>query len=144
MKKKTGRKQKRNPTALLIFHFISRMWKLVLVATLAAHSILVNCDQIFVRSHGEAASAEPEPGPTTFETVVGLKVAQPKRRLRVRTRVPKKDTTTEAIEAARAAGLVAKELQHKSLKDANYRDLEPIESSHVPVSYFWLFFLDGN
>ena len=143
MKKKTGRKQKRNPTALLIFHFISRMWKLVLVATLAAHSILVNCDQIFVRSHGEA-SAEPEPGPTTFEKVVGLKVAQPKRRLRVRTRVPKKDTTTEAIEAARAAGLVAKELQHKSLKDANYRDLEPIESSHVPVSYFWLFFLDGN
>ena len=114
------------------------MWKLVcFVAILAAHSILVKCDQIYVRSHGEVAPPEAEPviADKTFETVLGLKVVQPKRRLRVRTRVPKKDpTTTEAIQAAKAAALVARDL-HQQQKNPSYRDLEPIESSHVPVSY---------
>ena len=106
-----------------------RMWKLVcLCVALVANSILVNCDQIYVRSHGEAQ----EPQEKTFETVVGLNVVQPKKRLRVRTRVPKKESTTEAIQAARAAGLVAKELQKK---EAAYRDLDSVESSRVPVSY---------
>ena len=104
-----------------------RMWKLVcLFVALVANSIVVNCDQIYVRSHGEANA---EPQEKTFETVVGLNIV-PKKRLRVRTRVPKKETTTQAIEAARAAGVVAKELRKK---DASFRDLESVESSHVPV-----------
>ena len=108
------------------------MWKLVCFVAILAALNLVKCDQIYVRSHGEKASeTEPVIAEKTFETVLGLKVS-PKRRLRVRTRVPKKDpTTTEAIQAA----LVAKDLHQQPQKNPSYRDLEPIESSHVPVSY---------
>ena len=112
------------------------MWKLVCFVAILAALNLVKCDQIYVRSHGEKASeTEPVIAEKTFETVLGLKVS-PKRRLRVRTRVPKKDpTTTEAIQAAKAAALVAKDLHQQPQKNPSYRDLEPIESSHVPVSY---------
>ena len=113
------------------------MWKLVcLFVALVANSFLVNGDQIYVRSHGEANA---EPQEKIFESVVGFNVV-PKKRLRVRTRVPKKESTTEAIEAARAAGLVAKELQKK---EAAYRDLDSVESSRVPVSYSYACF-NGN
>ena len=107
------------------------------VVVLSFHSVVLaqqtgaqQTDPILVRSHG-AAIKPTEKIDQTFESVVGLDIV-PRNRLRVIRRNPKEtvdriDLSDETIQAAKAAGLVAKNLQKSPRID--YDDLEPVSFS---------------
>ena len=90
---------------------------------------------ISVRSHGEARKAKSET--KTFQSVIGPLDLVPRNRLRViRRNEPNND---ETIQAAKAAGLVAKNLQEKTSRQRIDFDLS--DNKFSPVSFPHFFFL---
>ena len=86
--------------------------------------------RIRVRSHGEAPTGDQE-DQRSFEAVLGLNLA-PRNVLRVRSRGSK---DAQTLAAAEAASNKAKELLEQGRVPAkDIRDLQPIESSLIPVS----------
>ena len=94
---------------------------------------------IQVRSHGTAIKpSEKTDQSTDFESVLGLDII-PRNRLRVirRNQPGNQPDDVETLEAAKAAGLVAKQIQNKSIKKSprlDYEDLEKFDT-FSPVSF---------
>ena len=92
---------------------------------------------ISVRSHGEARKAKSET--KTFQSVIGPLDLVPRNRLRViRRNEPNND---ETIQAAKAAGLVAKNLQEKTSRQRIDFDLSDNKFSPVSFPHFFYFFV---
>ena len=92
---------------------------------------------ISVRSHGEARKAKSET--KTFQSVIGPLDLVPRNRLRViRRNEPNND---ETIQAAKAAGLVAKNLQEKTSRQRIDFDLSDNKFSPVSFPHFFFLFL---
>ena len=102
-------------------------------------SSLAQKSPIQVRSHGTAIKpSEKTDQSTDFESVLGLDII-PRNRLRVirRNQPGNQPDDVETLEAAKAAGLVAKQIQNKSIKKSprlDYEDLEKFDT-FSPVSF---------
>jgi len=103
------------------------------VVILNFQCFLAQKSPIQVRSHGTAIKpSEKTDQSTDFESVLGLDII-PRNRLRVirRNQPGNQPDDVETLEAAKAAGLVAKQIQNKSIKKSprlDYEDLEKFDT----------------
>ena len=105
-------------------------------------SSLAQKSPIQVRSHGTAIKpSEKTDQSTDFESVLGLDII-PRNRLRVirRNQPGNQPDDAETLEAAKAAGLVAKQIQNSIKKSPrlDYQELEKFDT-FSPVSFLHLF-----